>query len=215
MLVAGIFNQLSNSMLIWKSASKHHHHVLLLHWTHLYVVAVFPLWCSSQVITKLPAWGTQKRQNRDFPGHWVSWQGLAASTWRKWLGIRNSPYLMEGAWLSGHPPLGMQLQALSTSAWWGWCLVLSSAWGILPLEETCLCRKHGRWRRDGELTRLSAASCLVGPQCKPQLTSMEPSDYVTTSVALSKTTQDDMLQTPWSSQTNPSLWNCCMQIPTL
>lgn len=60
MLVAKIFNQLNNSIWIWKPASKHLHFVPLLHWTHLYIVAMFSLWCSSQVTTKF-LYGAHRR----------------------------------------------------------------------------------------------------------------------------------------------------------
>lgn len=52
MLVAEIFNQLNNPVLVWKSAFKHHHCVLLLHPTDLSIVALSDLWHSRLVTTK-------------------------------------------------------------------------------------------------------------------------------------------------------------------
>lgn len=69
-LVAEIFNQLNNPALVWKSASKHHHYVLLLHLTHLYIVAMSDLWHSGLVTS----WSPQKRQDKDIPGR--GWQQL-------------------------------------------------------------------------------------------------------------------------------------------
>lgn len=96
-LVAQIFNQLNKPILIWKSAFKHHHCVLLLYWIDLYIGAMFDLWCSRPSDDKALAWSTQKRQDRDIPGHPAPWQALAAAAWRKWPGIRSSPHVLEGA----------------------------------------------------------------------------------------------------------------------
>lgn len=124
---------------MWKSAFKHHHRVLLLYWTDLHIIATLDLWCSRPGDNQALVWSTQKRQDREVPGHRAPWQGLAAAAWRKWPGIRSSPHT---CWkepdLPGPLPWGAQLQALSASAWWGWCL----RWYSRVPEESSLRRKH-------------------------------------------------------------------------
>lgn len=72
-LAAEIFNQLNNPVSVWKPAStKHHHCVLSLHPTDLYVVATSDLWHSGLVTNQGLVWSPQKRQDKDIPGR--GWQ---------------------------------------------------------------------------------------------------------------------------------------------
>lgn len=140
-----------------------------------------------------------------------SWQGLAAAAWRKEPWIGSSPHT-----------LGKEAESQVWGAQLWPCLLAHGGAGVwdgpsrarlLPAEEPWLCKGHGR-QGDGEPTGLSPATYL-SPWCKLGLQNMHGAPWLCDhSVALSKAVQD-MLQTPWSSQTNPSSWNCCMQIPTL
>lgn len=124
MLVAEIFTQLNDiiSILIQRSAFTHHHCVLLLYWTDLYIVAVIwlvmlkarwqPSSCGSHtrgrtemsLVTETPSRGGQQ-----LPGEYGQGWGIL---------------LMHAGrgQISQVPAMGAQLQALSASAWRGWCL---------------------------------------------------------------------------------------------
>lgn len=148
-------------------------------------------------------WGTQKRQDRH-PWSLSPWQGLAAAAWREQPALGA---LLTQAGRSQVPGAGHGEQSsLSAGPCWGWCLRWSPQGKAPPCTGTWLMEG---WRAHRAFPSQESRPCAHWG-CK---TCMEHG-LCNQCVALSKARQD-MLQTPRSSQTYPSLGNCCMQTPTL
>lgn len=198
---AEIFNQLNNPVLVWKPVSKHHHCVLLSHPTDLYVVAMWDPWHWRLVTTKASC-GAHRRGRTDIPEPLA---GAGSSCLERAARPGSSP---DTGWKEPGSrcwPWGAEL-TLSAGPCWDCCL----RWSLQGWAPPCT----GTWLMEGWRAHRAFPSQEPRPcahwGCK---TRMEHG-LCNQCVALSKASQD-MLQTPQSSQTYPSLGNCCMQTPTL
>lgn len=202
-LVAEIFNQLNNPVLVWKSAFKHHHCVLLLHPTDLYIVAMSDLWYS-RLVTPKALCGAHRRGRTKTSLVTGPPAGAGSSCLEKMPGTGSSPRTGWKEPESQVLAMGCTAPALSART-------LGLVLEMIPHRGCAKGLADGGVESPQGFPQPGTSVHGANWGCK---TGMEPPDCVTTCVALSKATQD-MLQTPWSSHPNPSLWNCCMQIPTL
>lgn len=203
-LVAEIFNQLNNPILIWKTAFKHYRHVLLLYWTVLYIVAMFGLWCWRPGDNQALEWSPQKRQDRDVtepPGR--GWQQLPGDKGQG-LGVL---LLRAGRSQTSRVPChGVQSSRHYLLVHGG-----AGVWDDTPEH-----LRNPLFRGNMPVQRAWQVKGRRGHRAFHSWVPWSMMQIVgDTSVALSGAVQDDVLQTSRSSQTNLSLQNCCMQIPTL